>query len=102
MGYKYKYAVVSLLLCFVCASFWQKCTAWTDKYEESNEAVHIESMHVDERNIKIIREFYSLHWNRIEMVVSSSIEGKRINVPVRKYRDWTYIPPYFRWFYGGL
>lgn len=86
-----KWFLALLVAIFVVLSFIQKVTAWEDVYQDSlakrKELLNSEN--------EFMSAFYEKYWWGL------SISLGKGGHEVRYHRNWAYLPPYFRYFYGG-
>lgn len=92
------------LIVFMLLSFWQKCTAWKDRYDHTDESSARLYTRKDGSRYITFRDINNLQGMMEVPVTVENVWWGLSDASGLGYtysRDWTYLPPYFRWFYGG-
>ena len=97
---------IGCALLFLVLSVWQKCTAWEDRFENGYVGAVSEDGYSMERTfqssdgsaktIVIKDQIVFVGWNGVRWSLLGHKAGAKLIS-----RDWLYLPPYFRWWYGG-
>ena len=96
---------LGLVITFLVLSVWQKCTAWEDRYTFDPESRGPRQALVDGDRLVYVNS--PLAHNQFVTFRRSENErriGGLYSTRLEHFwlvRDFTYLPPYFRWWYGG-